>query len=199
MMKSSVVLGALLIASTMNSNAEACVDGRTAKINCGIVNKVLTHYGCEQEYYVQCLDLSDIPFMEGVTTGGFRRTPQIDMTTLFRDGKAVQTTKIMDRATGKWSVTKEDILVLGKKVMTSIEPSALALKPGPYLPNTRPACMDAPTTIFTAYVVANGSPIAEEIPFYKIENCLPFMIDSPGVYDMKNVAESLDKLSNYAR
>lgn len=196
----SISLFSVLILSAVFFEAQAnlCVDGRLVRIDCRQSAKVLTSYGCDQEYFVQCLPLAEIPLIEGVTSGGFRRYPQIDMTTIKRDGKVIQTRKEFDRTSGQWKVSSAEFLTLGKQVLTQIDKSFEVLVSADFMESNEPRCMDAPTTIFTAYVVPKGEASTTAIPFYKIEDCIRFVTKSPGVWDLRNISESVDTLGNYA-
>jgi hypothetical protein len=197
-MKSLILSSFIVFAAIAQTSAEAaCMDGRVVRIDCSREKKVLTHYGCEEEFGVQCLPLSEIPLIESVTSGGFRRDPEIDLTSIMRDGKVIQTQKIMERGTQKWKVKSVESMSLGKAILAQIDQSFGVLKAAKYQKSNEPPCMDAPTTEFTAYVSKAGeSP--EAIPFFKIEGCREILIESEGAYDLKYISQATENLSRIA-
>jgi len=166
---------------------DGCVDGRTVRIDCRLVGKVLTSYGCEAEFGVRCLAPAEIPLGEIFVSGGFRRVPAWQATRLFRDG-AVRTF-FQERGS---PVRTETVLRVEAAQLTRVLDAFSKTQPGGTLTTdeTRPVCMDAPSTSYFVYVI--DGPTAAKIEVGAERGCRPYYSNGEGAYNARGVLANLE-------
>lgn len=198
------ILNALLVVPALLASSSAfaaanCVDGRLVRMACHMDGRVLTSYGCKQEYGVRCAKPEEIPVIEAVTTGGFRRVPQKIELTVFRNGEIVQTTTTgsYDGSTPE-TVTTRNVAQLDLSIIAQMTSAAGLLRAGELTYNEdQPRCMDAPVTKWTAYSVDQYS--VSPVLYFKQRDCIEERLNSDGAYTLINISKAIDQLANYLR
>lgn len=192
-MKSSFVPALVFVTLAFAGTAradDACVDGRVARLACHVMGKVLTSFGCHQEFGVRCLEASAIPAGEVRTWGGFRRVPLSESVLLYRDGRV---TKVVSEADLPPVVT--EALTVDAARMARILELFSKTRPGTlWVDESQPECMDAPMTSYAIYQLDGSTSTKVEVGAQR--GCRPYYSNGEGAYASRGILEGL---ANFVR